>query len=420
MHRPLQHSAPNAVALFTFSILIVVTVVVTLAGCNSGSSTGGTLPATQSQSSGPAGVNANIIAQSGKTVAEIHHWVPRYTTIPLRGVDLASLDAQRATAMTIPFYKGSVKSPLDGKRYIYRIVGQDPQTSDSTTDIPYVPIVMRITFPDGTVLDPTKPSCGDTVPVETRFFKGPNFVPTDIISNGVDVGVTQVNDAFQRAEFWTILNGPNYHTVLKPAVTPIVVDVKAPRDATTVPGSCSDTKHVSHRVGRIDATEYYKIVFPLINKYALPSQAALAFMYNVVLSYPSGCCTLGFHTAYRRAKDNGTQTGAVAAYLDHGIFFGVGDIAVWTHEIGELFNDPFVNNATPAWGHIGQVAGCQSNLEVGDPLSGRSFLLTFKGFAYHPQELAFFSWFFRTPSTGTSGLFSFEGTFKSSQGACNS
>ena len=27
-------------------------------------------------------------------------------------------------------------------------------------------------------------------------------------------------------------------------------------------------------------------------------------------------------------------------------------------------------NPTPKWGHIGQVSGCQSNLEVGDPLSG--------------------------------------------------
>jgi hypothetical protein len=94
------------------------------------------------------------------------------------------------------------------------------------------------------------------------------------------------------------------------------------------------------------------------------------------------------------------------------------DIHAWTHELGELLNDPFVSNATPAWGHIGQVGGCQNNLEVGDPLTGTAFNLKYNGFMYHPQELAFFDWFFRTPSKGTGGLYSFEGTFTSPQGAC--
>jgi hypothetical protein len=40
------------------------------------------------------------------------------------------------------------------------------------------------------------------------------------------------------------------------------------------------------------------------------------------------------------------------------------------HEINEWVNDPFGNNPTPTWGKIGQVTGCQNNLEVGDPLTG--------------------------------------------------
>ena len=30
-------------------------------------------------------------------------------------------------------------------------------------------------------------------------------------------------------------------------------------------------------------------------------------------------------------------------------------------------NDPYTNNPTRAWGHIGQVTHCQNNLEVGRP-----------------------------------------------------
>ena len=74
--------------------------------------------------------------------------------------------------------------------------------------------------------------------------------------------------------------------------------------------------------------------------------------------------------------------------------------------------DPLVNNATPSWGHIGQVGGCQNNLEVGDPLSGTQFPTVFmNGFFYNMQELAFFDWFFDTPSLGAGGVYSNNGSF---------
>lgn len=110
----------------------------------------------------------------------------------------------------------------------------------------------------------------------------------------------------------------------------------------------------------------------------------------------------------------------MGAYNDAGIFNApIEDIHVWTHELGELINDPFVGNAVPAWGHIGQQGGCQGNLEVGDPLTGTPYILKYNNFTYHPQELAFFDWFFRTKSKGTGGKYSFEGTFTSAQGACH-
>ncbi len=61
------------------------------------------------------------------------------------------------------------------------------------------------------------------------------------------------------------------------------------------------------------------------------------------------------------------------------------------YEVTEWANDPYVNNATPAWGGVGQTVGsCQGNFEVGDPLTGRvaheswarrsfSFLKTHRG-----------------------------------------
>jgi hypothetical protein len=381
-----------------------------LAAC---SGQGGALP-TQSAS----GSALSQVAGRMQTPAQEHGWNPHFAVMQPRNVDFASLQEQAKSNKALPFYTGSVKSPLDGRTYNYQIVGSDPTTSTGTTKIQYVPIVVRIHFSDGTVLDPTQPGCNDTVSVQNRFFEGPNFEKTALKSNGVNMGKTQINDAFQRAEFWTILKSKKYHTVLSAAKKPIIVDFTAPSGSQTVGGVCSDSKTVSHRIGEIDINSYDNEMVSLASKYAKPNQVPIVLSYNTFETEGGGCCVLGYHDAFGTSK--GTQTYAVGAYNDPGIFsVPIEDIHAWTHEIGELINDPFVNNGTPAWGHVGQVGGCQNNFEVGDPLTGTPFNVTYKGFAYHPQELAFFSWFYRTDSTGTGGKFSFEGSFTSSQGACH-
>ena len=80
-------------------------------------------------------------------------------------------------------------------------------------------------------------------------------------------------------------------------------------------------------------------------------------------------------------------------------------------------NDPLGSNPTPAWGHTGQVRGCQNNLEIGDPLTGTLFpSVTLSGFIYNPQELAFFWWFYGGPSHAAGNDFSDDGTFSKDAG----
>ena len=340
---------------------------------------------------------------------------PVSTAIPLRGVSIETLRAQSAAGTTLPIYTGSIKSPLDGKTYSYSIVGSDPTKSNTTTTISYVPIELVVTFPDGTVLDPRQPGCDDTVSVSDRLYKGPNFVKTPLTSNGVNLGKAQVNDAFQRAEFWTILKGHKYHTELKATGSPIVVNYK-PVNGTTNPGpKCTQ---VNHRIGKIPFTDFDVVARNLAIRYAKPNQAALILTYNIYLS-SSTFTYAGYHGSF--PVSGGTQVYAVMTYSDpFTLEPGIEDISIPTHEIGELLNDPFVTNATPAWGHIGQVSGCQSNLEVGDPLTSHDFTLNYNNFTYHPQELVFFSWYYRTPSTGTGGKYSFEGSFTKTQALCTS
>lgn len=357
-------------------------------------------------------------AVSAATLAEQHHWTPVFTTLPARNVFLRSPIRQKAFGTTIPFYTSTVKSPLNNTTYTYDIVGANPTTGSSTT-VTYVPLAIRVHFSNGAVLDPSQPGCGDTVSVENRFFGSPLFNPVSLVSNGVNVGTTQIIDGFQRAEFWKYANGTNYHVLLSASGAPKLIDVTAPSGSTAVAGVCSGS---NHDIGEIDINAYDSLIRSIAGQYATPTQLPIILSYNVFQTQSGQCCILGYHSAY--GVSGGTQTYSVGAYNDAGIFSApIEDIHAWTHEIGEWANDPFVqafnrDNSTPSWGHVGQVSTCQSNLEVGDPLTGTPFLVSYNGFTYHPQELAFFSWFYRTASTGTGGKFSFEGTFASAQGRC--
>jgi len=357
---------------------------------------------------------ASLTQTAFASIADDHGWKPIYLAVP-RGVTQQSVDLAKKTGNALPSFTNSVKSPLDGRTYQFTILGTDPTKAPATSKITFVPIAVRWHFPGGVVIDPTKPGCNDTVSVNDRFFKSPLFVNTPQTSNGINVGNTLITDAFQRAEFWSMVQGTNYHVRLATtAKKVIVVDETAPSGSVVQGGACSGS---GHDLGEIPINGYDALLQVLALKFTKSAgELPIIESYNIVET-EGGCCIIGYHSVVNHGGH--PQPYATGAYTDAGIFSGgIQDIHAWSHEIGETFNDPFINNGTPAWGHVGQVPGCQNNLEVGDPLTGTPYLDPLNGFTYHPQELAFFSWFFRTPSSGTGGLFSYEGKFTSSQGAC--
>jgi len=137
--------------------------------------------------------------------------------------------------------------------------------------------------------------------------------------------------------------------------------------------------------------------------------------YNTFLTDRGDCCILGYHNA-----TGSNQTYLYASYSEAGIFnVPIQDIHALSHEVGEWLDDPLVNNPTPPWGHVGQVSGCQANLETGDPVTGVAFQVTISRKTYHPEDLVFFSWFAReVPSQAVNGLYTFLGTLTSPQGVC--
>jgi hypothetical protein len=355
-------------------------------------------------------IASGTLSASAETV-EQHGWKPYFLSFPGRDVNPATFQLQSDVGATLPSFTSSIKSPVNGKTYTFTILGTNPQLKKVTTTINYLPIVLRVHWTGG-ISDPTKAACSDTVSVSDRFYQGPNFASTPLVSNGVNVGTTQITNAFMRAEFWEYAKGTNYGVVLKAAAPVRVVDATVNSAVKVIKGPCTGAGH--DLIG-IDINTYDALVQQIDKKYAKPTQLPLILTYNVVQTEGGSCCIIGYHSTYV-AANGATQVYSVGSYTDAGIFQEpIDDIHAWTHEIGEAFNDPSGTNPTPAWGHVGQVSGCQNNLEVGDPLTGTPFALTYNGFAYHPQELVFFNWFFRSAAIGTGGLASFEGTFTSGQ-----
>jgi hypothetical protein len=318
-------------------------------------------------------------------------------------------------------------SPVNKQSYLDTLLGVPPGDAKSA-NIGLFVITWKFEFSNGLVTDGTKPSCGESTSVVNRYFDSPLINDANFTSNGVSVGDREYVDAFQTAEFtgtgWSSKWRTNFVYAL-PKKTYWIITIKVPAadgHAVNVQG-CSNPfgylnlnwadAQVQNWIQKLGYTHAY-IPFNLFNN---------TVMYTVNKNGTTSCCVIGYHSNYGTSTYN--QVYGVGSYVEPGLFSGLSDVAALSHEMAELTNNPLVTsatqgNATPAWGHIGQVSGCQGNFEVGDPLSGHQWTYTFNGFNYHLQDLAFISWFYRLKSGshakfGTDGKFSFRGTLTTDQ-----
>ncbi len=338
----------------------------------------------------------------------------------------------------LPVWNYTVTAAQDGKTYSGSIVGQAP-TSNASTTVPTViiPVVLRITQGGTTfVFDPTQPDAGCLGGTNTALAleqNSPLFNSAPFTLNGVSVGTTQWPDANARGEFFSQLaTGSNYHVLLSTTTGPtLTISINARTSGTTtaevfsLSGTQCGTNATTNPAAKIAVVNINTIDAQLqsyITAHGLTTgQFPFFVTYNAVISGGAAnnlnnCCILGYHNAL----SNG-QTYGIGEFEGRNgtVFTGVADVAAPSHEVNEWLNDPFGTNPTPAWGAIGQVSSCQSNLEDGDPLSGTLMpTVSLNGFTYHLQELAYFSWFYGGTSLGTGGKFSSNGTFGGSAKLC--
>jgi hypothetical protein len=345
------------------------------------------------------------------------------------GGDTDAILEQSASGTGLTMWPYTIKSTRTGsvgQTFKGVMVGNSPITTNgtTTTTVYVVPLIFKI---GGLTFNPTvadKSCLAGKVPLTVLKNSPMVQVTNDFKVNGIDVGKAQYSDAFQRANFWKDVAalGGTYHNKLAykflPAIT--ITPGTAHSGLVSVTGGCI-ANYGAVEINWFDSLITRTIIPSLGSKGVGPTNLPIfmiynATMYDTVLD-ANHCCIGGYHGAF----GSPVQTYSPFQFDTVGVF-GVGseDTDIMAHEINEWQDDPLGNNATPAWGHVGQVTGCQTNLEVGDPLSGTNYPnVTMNGYTYHLQELAFFSWFFGKPSIGAGGKFSDNGTFTAAQGACH-
>jgi hypothetical protein len=296
----------------------------------------------------------------------------------------------------------------------FTMVGTDPSIAGAgTTNIPAVIIPVSFNFSAvGVVMSPDSISCGDSDTALSRTQNSPLFNSAPWSDGAISLGNTQFGDAFQRANFWSLVStgSPNYHVMLHPvSVLPtITVDVPVGIGAVLGPSPTCPIQPF----GGVPISFMDTVVANTISSQHITADTVPIFLsYDMQYFPPSGGTFLGYHSIQK------SQTYIVASYIDSG-YAGLpgvlaSDVAVLSHEVGEWMDDPLGNNViSPGWGGFGIQSNCSPQLEVGDPLTGSNFLVVTPSFTYHFQELAYFSWFGRnSPSLAVNGRYSMQGTF---------
>jgi hypothetical protein len=370
------------------------------------------LPAALPASAAPAPIRTIPAAHTLHDVT-VH---PRITPAQAR--------ASARAGTTVPEYTASVK--VGTKNFTYTIVGKNPaiKTANPSTTVNAVVVPVIMKFSDGTNWNPTKvDSCDPGASALTRTQKSPIFVSQSWKFGSTSVGSGQYIDAFQRAEFWKFAKpsgiNPGFHVKLSlKTLKAITINVPNAQAMALSPGiNCGNGLVGATNIGWLD-NHLRNVVIPSLASQGVGTTTFPIFLlHNFAMLSGGQCCVGGFHSALN--VSTGVQTYGVAMYDNSGLFSGTSNTSLLSHEVAEWQNDPSGANPTPSWGNIGQVMGCQGNLEVGDPLSGTTFNDTLNGFTYHLQELAFFSWFYhQNPSIGVNGWYSDKGTFRTFAAPC--
>jgi hypothetical protein len=234
--------------------------------------------------------------------------------IPAPNFDIAAARQAATTSTGLKIFTYSINATKDQNFYSGTMVGGSPLAKKKgTTNIPtyIIPVIVVIgtTSFDPTVADTTCMAPPNDVPL-TVFRNSPLFISraSGWAMNGVNVGAGQYIDAFQRANFWSQVQGSSYNVNLSPitVLAPQTYNVPAQdgniiSDAAFGNGGCGPNANPQGVEGEIYINDFDNWVtgtllpnFPQIT----PASFPVILLYNVVmgLTQPPNvveCCVIG-------------------------------------------------------------------------------------------------------------------------------
>lgn len=367
-----------------------------------------------------AKVTRHPIAVDSSFLASLNAKAKHMAFNKLSGSTSAAAQQQDPRIISVPNFTRSFN--FGGQNFPFTMVGQDPSHNKSTfVPTQYIPMSF---FFDEFVDQNGNNIVIDATTLTEEIKNSPLFVPTQLPN-----GFLQYEDADMRAEFFPSINDKNndgndsFHVILGRPQTLIPVQIEVPVGSSVLfqipDGSIFaviDFNFIVSQLNTLVQTEPIDVhqIPILITRNAVYGEQPL-FNFN-------GCCIGGFHTAFESNQVGNNifvQTFAFTTSLDADIAAALfrnpvafSDIFALSHELGELLNDPFVNNITPNYQLPDLPPGfCQNNLEVGDlieNLPNASQPITLNGFTYNPQTLGLLQWFEGlNPSNAFNGDYSF-------------
>lgn len=331
------------------------------------------------------------VAQDADTSRDTQVSVPRFVVLPSK----PALPGHEHPANTLQEWNGSFT--YNNVQYKYVMVGADPSTN-KTALIPTWVIPVKLVLSDNSVWDPL--AGGANNPVSSTVLSPIFDASTTYTQGSVNVGTTQYIDAFQRANFWSIVqNNPNSHLLLGGATAAVRV---LPEITLNVPAQYGHQGVAfGITVAEVDINYFdqqisnYMAQSNIINPAGFP-------IFETANTYltQGGCCIGGYHS------NNGPQTYTHFTYVTTPGKFSQ-DVSALSHEVGEWADDPLYpqQNNTPCG--ILEVGDPLENGQPGHPYGTWEYVL--HGFTYHLQDLVTLKYFGGDPNGPVNGWWTFQG-----------
>lgn len=288
--------------------------------------------------------------------------------------------------------------------YSATFVGNPP--TGAAVSVPVYIIPIALTY-NGTTTDPTKADYTGNSPVK-------NIQISPILQSGItynqggtNLGNTQYEDAFQRANLWgTVKNNPNYHVLLSPVTVEPVQSLTVPNGQ----GSVANEFGVTTIIANINWLD--PILQGLLTSLNIPANSLPLFITTQTYLSSDGttatCCIGGYHSY------TGTQAYSHATYISKngGALAFSQDVSALSHEIGEWVDDPLTNNTNVPFSCATHGNGNQI-YEVGDPLevvaNYGDYAYSLNGLTWHLQDMVMPTYFGAPKSTSIPYNQSFQG-----------